>query len=213
MLGAAGLEPQAHRMARSWSRDAVLDAIRLRAAEHATHALAAMREKDQALLGAAVRAFGSWSAAVAAAACQEQGRPASRRKWTWDAARRWVLDRRRQGKPITGPHVPLGLRWRVRTDTGEGWGAFVESLGIEYPLPMKQSRWNAEKVRTLLRGRERAGLSMAEWPTREQAPRLHAEALRRCGSWSGALEAAGLDPALARAGAARKPRARRRGPK
>lgn len=192
-LEAAGLDPSTHRRARSWTRTSVLEAIREHAGSGDPHALSAMARRDPALLSAAQRRFGDWDTAVLAAGCQDQLQPASRRRWTWAEARDWVMRRVERGRPFTHAHVPAGLLDRVRCDTGEGWGLFVESLGITYPNRPRRSRWTDKKVQTLLGNRWRAGLSMAAGDVRKQAPTLHAEARGRFGSWHAALVAAGVD--------------------
>jgi len=189
-MRAAGIDRDPHRIARQWSRESVLQAIRELAATGGPHSLAAIEYRDEGLCGAAKRRFGSWDKAVVAAGCQAQRRPASRRRWTWEAVRQWVLDRKRRGKPFTSKHVPLGLVSRVIEDTGEGWGAFIESLGVEYPSKVRHAKWSSAKVRRIILRRYRAGIATDADTVRREAPSLHAEAVRRFRSWKRAMAAA-----------------------
>ena len=191
-LESAGLDPDEHRVLWRWDRARVLDAIREACAGGASDALVGMRYKDDALLGAAVREFGSWPEAVHAAGCDEYRIPASRRKWDLETARQWVLTRRRAGRPFTADHVPGGLYDRVRQDTGNGWGAFVESLGIPYPRPVRWRTWTAEHVLSALRHRARWKRPLGAGVVRVEDGSLYYHARKHFGSWREALDRAGL---------------------
>ncbi len=189
-LRAAGIDRQEHEVARRWSRERLIAAIRDLARRGGRHALAGMAQKDASLYDAARRRFGNWDKAVIAAGCQSQRRPASRRRWTLDVARRWVRQRLREGRSVASADVPLGLLDRVRCDTGEGWGAFLEQLGHRPEGSARRSAWTKAKVRRILRARCNAGLSMSARAVDGDAPRLRAEARRWFGSWRKALSAA-----------------------
>ena len=190
---AAGSPPGAHRLIQSWSRTRVRTAILERRRQRMSNSPSVVATEDSRLYGTAERLYGSWRRAVRAAGID----PATYKgpwKWTQARARAWVEDRVARGLPMLKKHVPEGLYARVRADTGRGWGAFVESLGIAYAGPPPRRRWSRDALVAAIRERIRRGLPITAFAVQKDEQSLKHAARNHFGSWGAALQAAGIRP-------------------
>jgi hypothetical protein len=173
-----------------WTADAVLSGIRqLHAAGGPLSANAAERR----LVNAAVRYFGSWSAAC------EEAVPGYRpllQEWTVERLIAAIQARHRAGDSVRSTEVAredpalvqaarrLGLRWR---DACRRAGVPAKDLT---PLwPARRTRWNESSILAKLRAAAAAGESLG---VRNFRGGFVQAVHRRFGTWAQAMERAGL---------------------
>lgn len=153
----------------------------------------------RALHRAAVRLFGSWSAALEAAGVPPDS---VRRRRHW--SRETILDRIVQlaamGADLSwtavssGPDRAMASAAVKRCHFGS-WKAALEAAGISSGSGVsRQKRWTEEDILEAVRARRTESLPLNAKAVERDAPALFAAARRRFGSWSGTLIAAGVDP-------------------
>lgn len=213
-LRRAGLDPAEHHAPPKYTVDDAATWVRQRTragkphtAQHAPlHLRSCVR----------LKAGSGWAEFVESLGIAYQGR-VRRTDWTDDLVIKEIKARYRRRRPMNLQAVMSdagqALTHQARKHFGS-WDAALEAAGMD-PAKIRQNRvWTRDDVIAGIRARQAAGRSLRRIDAYVDEPRLVQAAVREVStSWYEAVEAAGLDPAPARAGAARKPRARRRGHK
>jgi hypothetical protein len=169
----------------AWSPERVRAAIRRRHQQGLP--LRGISIADCRLGHAAWKHFGSWAKAVAAAGIADgwQG--------TWSRERVIAVLRTcgTPGQPLSSPQVPPTAR-RVAFELFGTWYDALVAAGREPPgrRPASPNRWTNEGILAAIRQRKQAGIPM----TIAANTTLARAAMRRFGSWHGALRAAGVRP-------------------
>jgi hypothetical protein len=177
-LVATGLPSQPKR---KWTRELVLTALQ---AWHQERLSSQVWKRDSGLIHAAMKHFGTWRKALAAA-----GIPVSIcHKWT----RERVLAKLRAGgswrMPPQRDGVPAILAQAVYRFF-PSWHDALAAAGLVplEPRPAPQKKWTPQLVLEEIRARHRQGLPLSFTAD----PALSAAAKRRFGTWGNALAAAG----------------------
>jgi hypothetical protein len=196
-LRAAGEDPLDHRMLGGWTREAILERIRVVARDAPMTDGRAFAE-HQRLYNLAMGEFGAWSRAIEAAGLDPADH-VDARFWTVDKAAAWVRERHAASDSFRTRDTPGGLMSFVARETGQTWVEFVESLGIAYPTYSRREPWTDAEVLTKIRARRRRGAPLNSGAvTSDGDAALARQASERFGSWDAALKAAGVDPARVR---------------
>jgi hypothetical protein len=189
-IEAARIDYDRVRLRRAWNPGKVIRRIRLINREGGILSGAAMRRRDHGLLLAGVKLFGCWDAALAAAGFDpEQERGA--RKWTLE---RVIASIRAVGRPVRAHEMirtDSGLVARARKDFGS-WRRALEAAGFEYPPERSPWKWPRDRVFKEIRRRAQFGLSLQHMVIVRENGGLWKAAVRECGNWRAALEAAGI---------------------
>ena len=167
-----------------WSRERVMAAIQSRYQQGLP--LCGLHKTDRPLAYAARKYFGSWPAAVAAAGVPDGW------QHTWSRERLITMLQTygEPGHPLASGQVPATLR-RAASECFGSWHAALAAAG-RIPLgppPVPRKRWTDQGVLTAIRLRSRHGKSM----TIAANGALARAAIRRFGTWNGALQAAGVE--------------------
>lgn len=189
-LRAAGLRPIDVRRNRKWSPREVVRVIReVQRAGQLKYGSKLLRRRPE-LVQAAVKAFGSWRAALSEAGLESLAPPPTR--WT----RREVIARIRRraerresllSKEVVRHETAL---WKAaRRFFGEPWCDLIRRLGYLYP---GHETWSREKVVRELRRRKRAAAKLGASTIRRKTPTLAYAAREQFGSWEAACRAAGI---------------------
>jgi hypothetical protein len=192
---AAGV-PFRHRQT-PWTTEKVLEEIKERAKRKMSLKPKIVKKTQYGLYRAAVRRYGSWKKALAAAGLEAvEGMRKVWAKGELEAElRAWV---QRYGILKSGSLMKTNRKLfdGVRNRYGS-FQAAARALGLPYG---ERPRWTAEKVREVVFERIRQGRSISPDPLRREAGGLY-KALRRIfGSWEESLRSMGLDPQLYLAG-------------
>lgn len=182
---------------RRLSSEVVLAELRNRAARG--RSLASGANRGDWLYAAAVRLFGSWGEAVAAAGFDyEQVREVA---LSADEVLRRIRHAAEQGKKLRARDFTIeaaGARRHFGT-----WGAAVDAAGCELPSLRK---WTPEKVVTQLREDQRRGLPLGSLAVIRRNEPLYGAARRCFGSWAAAIAAVAAAERKARRTHARRTR-------
>lgn len=149
------------------------------------------------LLRAAVRQYGSWSAAIAAAGLDYE---ALRRYKTWSNERilARIQELARDGKDLSWRNVAGSLDPNLAAAATKphhfgSWRAAITAAGLDYDTIRRYRRWTDEEVLRQIQVRVESGLPLnAKALERESSPLLTA-ARRRFPAWHTSLTAAGVD--------------------
>ncbi len=196
-LRAAGEDPLDHRLLGGWTREDILDRIRLVAGDPPLTDKRAF-EEHQRLYNLAMGEFGAWSKALKAAGIRAP-RYRKKTRWSLEKAESWVRKRHAAGERIRTQDAPSGAVGHVARGTGMGWVAFVESLGVPYPRARQTRSWTGADVIKRIRERQASGAALnCKHVLKDGEGALLSQAYARFGSWDAALTAAGIDPATVR---------------
>jgi len=161
-----------------------LEAIRQREASGAK--LSRTHKEDEALYGASVRLWGSWSAAVRAAGFTVR----SRVNWLpAEEVIRRIQEQRAKGQPLVICGHSNSLLVGSAAKHFGGWRLALRAAGIDTTVPQRRTKtWVVEAIRE----RHRQGLPLSR--TWQEDKRLFNTALGKFGNWSKAVSAAGFEP-------------------
>lgn len=178
---------------RPWDRAALVAEIRK--LERSETRVSSMRVKEvhPELQRAAIRLVGNWTTALRLAGLD----PEVHREphvWTNEKARAWVREAHRAGHSVRSTDAPPGVLAHVSSKLGLRWADLVESLGIRYPGGRRRLDWTDENVLEEIRARHRGGRPMYHSAAKRECQALLVQARGRYGSWSAAVQRAGLEP-------------------
>lgn len=189
------------RRRRRWTREAVVASIETLRETGADLSYSGVAEARGSLHSAGVRLFGAWHAALVAAGVN----PATvrrRRRWTSEAVVQRIRQLADSGADLSwtavahGPDRALAAA-AVKQCRFGAWETALSEAGIRDTSPLRRTRrWDARTIRAAILARRQEGLAVNAKAVERDEPALIAAARRRFGSWSGALEHAGIDPEL-----------------
>ena len=181
-LEAAGIKIQIKKR-RYWSKETVVAELRRHVSETG---LTFVPEKNRSLYAVAVKYFGNWMSALAAAGLQSP-----RRRWSQAAVIQHLRERLEQGLSLSAGKVHLedhSLVAAARHYCGS-WQNALALIGVA----AKTRRWSRQLIVEELRRRASAGLSLSSTFIRyHEDPNLIAAANRHFGGWRLAKAAAGV---------------------
>ena len=181
-LYSAGMASKKPNPPRKWSPEEVLRAIRRRHEQHLS--LRAAWREDPGLCSSARRLFGSWTAAIRAAAIEPAEPAYPNPQDVVDA----ILLRHCAGLPLSGGDRAFPtLYWAARKRFGT-WRAAMEAAGFQ---PQPRRKWTREMLITAIREHEQHGTLSKVW---KHDKVLFSAANKHFGGWQKALAIAGLTP-------------------
>lgn len=196
-LQAAGIDPIQIRRRIPWSRQSIIRRIRQLVREGRPLNAAAVQQSESGVMGAAVRHFGSWSKALAAAGfdpdrCRMQLPP-----WTRKRLIKAIGDIRGKGGRLnSGAPEVTSMKDAAKRLFGS-WEAALLSAGLDPDRIRRRRRpWTARAVLDEIGRRHYAGEALNCHSISQSS--LWCGAVRHFGSWDAALTAGGLDPAKIR---------------
>ena len=181
-LVAARLRAGPPRHQRKWTQDEILHALRARQQDGA--GLSAVWRTDPRLYAVAKRRFGSWRAALQAAGCPMP----SPRTWSAEEVLREIERRQADGQPLTGVCSQSPPLYNAAKRHFGSWRSALAAAGI---TPRPCQRWTKATIVQSLRRRHEQGPPLSHTWTDDKP--LFRAAVRKFGSWHGALRAAGLE--------------------
>lgn len=193
-LQAAGLDPERHfAHPPPLSRKELLRALRMAYRRGDLRRGTRMKANNSRLVSASFRTHGSWLAALREAGVPRLYRPQVR--WTKLEVARQIRRRLREGRTILGKDVQGEERRLYKAAVAlfrSPWADVIESLGFRYP---GRRTWTSEKVIAEIGRLKRSGKPLnRDFVERQIDASFVHVAVRRFGSWDGALRAARLDP-------------------
>ena len=173
---------QVARLKRVWTRQEILEAIRVRHRQP----LSGIRQRDESLYAAAKQHFGSWHQAVTAAGFEFK----PRRRWTRQRLIEALRDCHAHGVPISRIRAhDAGLYTSACRHFGS-WSNAIRAARL--PRNRRRKRWSKQRVLNEIQAMHQKGLPMIGLAGRD--PLLAAAANRYFGGLRQAIAAAGLTP-------------------
>lgn len=189
-----------------WTREQVLEEIRLRHAANQSLGHSCMMKENARLVMAAQRLFGSWGQAVETAGIDYQvlkrqikDHSVATRKprgyWSPERIRNLLQERLAVGKSINHQAV-FGDDPSLLASAVKIFGSYERAVEQCTGLPYKQVRlteaWSKEKIVQMIQNLKAAGVSLASRSVMLSYPDLFAAGNLHFGTWKAAVEAAGL---------------------
>ena len=182
-LVAAGLRKARRASLRSWTRDEVLQAIRMRPQDDS--GVQTPWRLDPRLYSVAKRVFGSWRKALLAAGCEVQ----TPRPWTRDEVLCEIHTRHAEGQPLTRISRSDPPLYRGAKRHFGNWRNALQAAGI---ATRPSHSWTKAIITESLRRRHAEGPPLSHvW--KDDKP-LFCAAIRKFGNWHTALRTAGIEP-------------------
>jgi hypothetical protein len=154
----------------------------------------AMRSRNESLVFAASRRFGTYAAAVEAAGINYQSVKAVRR-WNRQRVIEALKKLNKASKDLSTTALKRSndsLYEAARRHLG-GYDKALGAAGVQFSSVRRVEQWNKEKVIRQLERRYRAGKALASKTMRVESSKLLAAAERSFGSYATAVRAAGID--------------------
>ncbi len=187
----------------TWTREAVLEAIRNRDAAGLPVNYQAVVKDDEKLTGAARRICGSWNAALAAAgfdpeATKREARLAAPRlpagSWTEDMVLDGIRQAAREGRDLSAHRMQ---KWNPSlVAAGQklygSWGGALVAAGYAPDLIRRARAWTDEEILERIRQLAERGADLSDRTASAYDEALYGAAIEHFGSWAEAVEAAGI---------------------
>jgi hypothetical protein len=200
---AAGIDYDSVRKYKDWSKDRISQTIQKLQGEGVDLSFRAMMlSKYAPMVYAAIRPnhFGSWKNALTAAGLSPE-EIYRYRSWDeetiLDEIKKLIKKLGEQGEDLSSKKMdetanPLIATARRRFGN---WGTAVERAGLDYGKIRRRRRWSKDQIVQEIQDLRSTGADLHSGEIRQQNPALFAAACkaRFFGSWSGALEAAGVN--------------------
>lgn len=198
-IGAAGFDYQKlrKRKLRSWSREAVVQEITVRSIQGLTIRGGDIAQEDRGLYHAAKRHFGheGWAKARILAGFEPRD---SRTIWTKQSVREEIHMLHQSGAELSVGSVqnsPHAYIVSAATKAFGSWANAIKAAGFDYEKIRKvhpKGWWTRSRVLRTIKGLERKGVRLSSKKVQQSGGGLFAAAIRLFGSWSQAVEAAGI---------------------
>lgn len=192
-LRASGIDPLSVARRRPWTAKQVIQAIRDLHERGVRLNYTSAHAANHGLPPAAVKQFGSWDAALRVAGFDPATMRVNRPPWTKTVIVRLIQDQVTPGMPLVARRIkPETAVLAAKRLFGSLKAAFRQA-GV-LPLVRMPLRWSKSRVVSEIQERSRAGKPVNCYSIVHEASDLYEAACRYVGSWSQALQAAGLDP-------------------
>ncbi|MCC6446420.1 MAG: hypothetical protein IT210_23585 [Armatimonadetes bacterium] len=179
------------------SKEAIADEIRKLFEADEDLSYGHMEKNHVALFRAAVRRFGSWKEAIAAAGLDYEE---IRKYKVWTAER--IVERIRElaetGEDLSWYNVsekldPQLAAAAIRKCRYGSWKKAVEAAGLDYDIIRKYQSWTEDRILARIQEMAQDGIELNSKKIQQTDITLFTAARRRFDSWDNALAQAGLD--------------------
>jgi len=190
---AAGFSYDDVRLNEVWSKDLIITTIQERVAKGLPINLGAVQADDHVLYSAAIRYFGTWSAAVEASGFSYDDVRLNE-VWSNDLVVAAIQERVARGLPINSGTVQAddrALYGAAHKYIGT-WSAAVEASGFSYDEVRLNQKWSKDLMITAIQERVAKGLPINATYVNDNNSALYRAARRYFGTWKAAVEAAGF---------------------
>ncbi|MCX6365314.1 MAG: hypothetical protein NTX57_01200 [Armatimonadetes bacterium] len=180
-----------------WTNDTILGEILRRYETQQDLSYSGLAREDLPLLRAAVRYFGSYPLAVAAAGL-DYDELRRYRSWTNERIIECLQELATQNADLSWRHVSLKLdptlaAAAVKRHHFGSWRAALEAAGLDYDTIRRYHDWDEKEVVRRIQERHAKGEPLYAKALERQDTALITAARRRFPAWHKSLEAAGLD--------------------
>ncbi len=189
-IRAAGLVYESIRLVRSWSEREITDALRKMARDGEAMNSAAASRRSPALVQAARKRFGNWSAALRRVGIDPE-KVAKARRWSRARILEAIRSLPRPLRAYEIKRIASGLEHAAKTRFGS-WAFALRRAGFAYPKLYEAKRWPRQKVLETIRARSREGRPIRSRDIEEELNGLWEAGRREFGSWPEAVAAAGV---------------------
>ena len=167
-------------MARKWSKQRVIEVLQTR--HRQGHAMSTVWKDDATLYATAKRYFGSWRNAMQAAGLEVQ-----RNRWTKESVIAAIQARQQQGLPLRNVDKTDSALTQAASRHFGGWAAALSAAGIDVSTGRI---WTRQAVVKAIQASYQDGEPM-RFASRDDRL-LYVHVRKYFGSWSAAMQAAGL---------------------
>lgn len=184
---------------RGWSKTIVVHQIQVRKSEGKSIRASKVIEEDGGLYNAGIKYFGSWAKArLAAGFTARDSHP--RKKWGKDSIVKAILALHAKGCRLNVAAMLALPEGRALLGAAQsyfgGWGPAIRAAGLNYSELRKYRTigwWTKKRILRKIRTLERGKMRLNVKTIRKEHPYLLHIAIKKFGSWSQAVEAAGID--------------------
>lgn len=193
-LRAAGIDPDACRAFRTWTESEIVRAIRRDARAGLPINSFAVQHRETKLVSAAERHFGSWDAMLRAAGFDPRQHRLHRPPLAREDVIQLIRQRHADGESVNSSAMRSGCVVNTGIRLFGSWDNALRAAGLE-PQAVRKANpyYKAEEIVEAIRARAAKGEPLNASATREAEPRLYRSARAVFGSWTEALDEAGLD--------------------
>jgi hypothetical protein len=186
-----------HRSYRQWSKAEVAKAIQERGRRGLSLNYSAVSREDTGLRWAAKQYFGKksgWAKALKFAGIDPRKLPDPRRKWTKEKIRDEILSRHARGLPVNSPAMGNLASTAYKLFGKRSWRKAIRFSGLSSQVHLnKKSWWTPKRIASQIQRMEKSGIRLSSGSMQKFHNALYMAAVYHFGSWSQAVDAAGID--------------------
>lgn len=186
-----------------WSKEKVIERIQERSREGLALNSDAIVHEDEPLMGAARRYYGSWQNALVEAGFDPDAHRKEReptKRWDKSIIIEEIKNLASQGVELNAHAVKRVDSKLVAAGTTHfgSWKKAIEAAGFDYETVRKTAKWSKKDVIKTIQTAHKANADLSDNTVSALNPGLYGAAFHYLGSWSSAVEQAGIDYDLVR---------------
>jgi hypothetical protein len=153
-----------------------------------------VKRRQPVLHWSSIKHWGSWDKALHCAGLAPEKIRRKRKPWSPTEIIEWIQNHHRQGLALNAYAIPCSTIMRSGRFFFGNWDAALTAAGLDPQRIRRRRVWDEKRVIQVILSRAETGSALYSNAVRREDSPCYNAALRRFGSWSKALRAAGIDP-------------------